>query len=269
MSHAAEYWERRLGEHPGLAEVGFLGFGQPFNEWMYRVRKNVFVREVSRLLPGHPGIPVLDIGSGTGFWAEVWRELGVLRPVLSDLTITATDYLREKYPESRVLQLDITAADAVHRAGEQFEVVTAMDVLFHITAEEGFSSAIANIARLLKPGGFFVFSENVPQRELPRSGTQVNRTLATYRNELERNGLRILRRVPMFVLMNTPLDVKAALVRRIWKLAMVPLQFFPQLGHLYGAGLYPAECVLTRVLKEGPSTELIISQKVQVPCISA
>ncbi len=43
------YWETRLREHYSLAGVGYLRLGRRYNEWMYRVRGDVFDRVVERI----------------------------------------------------------------------------------------------------------------------------------------------------------------------------------------------------------------------------
>ena len=45
------YWEQRLATSTGLEGVGYLGLGQPFNEWMYRVRRWNFKRFVAHHMP--------------------------------------------------------------------------------------------------------------------------------------------------------------------------------------------------------------------------
>ena len=41
------YWEERLGRRPGREGVGHAGLGEGLNGWMYRVRRRVFLRELS------------------------------------------------------------------------------------------------------------------------------------------------------------------------------------------------------------------------------
>lgn len=258
----AQYWEQRLSTLKGLDGVGFIGLGLAFNEWMYRVRRRVFLREVVKITGNSVDGNVLDIGSGTGFWLKVWSSQGAKNLTGSDLTKVATEDLKLKYPQDRILQLDITSPETSKRLNETFNYISAIDVLFHITSDDGFSTAIANISKLLKKNGYFIFSENLPHERKERAVTQVNRTLEKVTGELDGNGLRIVSRVPMFVLMNAPIDSNWKPSNRLWQLFMMPLHFFPVLGHVYGTTLYPFEILLTRLLSEGPSTELVICQKI-------
>src|SRR5689334_17025711 len=71
------YWEQRLERSKGLEGVGYIGLGQAFNAWMYRVRRRTFLHVVSRHMPSRVGKAVLDVGSGTGEYLKRWQELSV------------------------------------------------------------------------------------------------------------------------------------------------------------------------------------------------
>lgn len=72
-SELRDFWENRLEDDWTESGVGYRALGRPFNTWMYRVREEVFLREVGRL--GPRGARVLDAGSGTGFYVDLW-EIG-------------------------------------------------------------------------------------------------------------------------------------------------------------------------------------------------
>ena len=257
----ADYWEKRLTEFRGLDGVGFIGYGAAFNSWMYRARERVFRKQLSSLPLDFSQVNVLDIGSGTGYWVEVWKSLGVNSLTASDITEIASSKLAQRYPEYRVERLDISSAEVPAMLGGTYQAVSAIDILFHITSDEAYSRAISNIGRLLKAGGYFVFTENLPHNPMVRADSQVNRTLDEVSGELRRCGLRVVKRIPLFVIMNTPFDSKWKQAAFAWRLLMRPLRIFPFLGHLYGAVLFPVECFFQGLAREGPSTELVICQK--------
>lgn len=258
---AREYWEKRLLDKWGLDGVGHVSYGRPFNEWTYRIRKKVFLRQVRALPLDFQQVNVLDIGSGTGFWLQVWRSLGVRALTGLDLTEVAVRRLGDKYPDVRVIQQDISDPEALLDKIGQFDVISAIDVLYHITSDRDYCQAISNIAALLKPSGYFIFSENLVHCKAPQEQHFVSRTLDDVTQVLSLQGLRIQRRVPVFVCMNAPVDTSSIVPRFLWRVAMAPVQFVPALGHLYGAALFPLELALTGLLTEGPSTELVICQK--------
>src|SRR5919109_1307398 len=112
------------------------------------------------------GNHVLDIGSGTGFWIEQWRRLGVDSVVGCDFSTRSVTRLRERWGHRAIHQIDITAHDVP--AIGRFEAVSAFDVFFHIVDDAAYARAWRNVASLLRPGGLFVFTENFLRNEPER-----------------------------------------------------------------------------------------------------
>lgn len=78
---------------------------------------------------------------------------------------------------------------------------------------------------------------------------------------MKKTGFTVKVRVPIFALMNTPVDSKSTIIKSIWQLMMMPVRELQFMGFVLGALLYPFEMILTSCLKEGPSTELMICEK--------
>ena len=261
MTTNAKYWEHRLEANWGLHGVGHISYGAEYNRWLYKVRRRVFAREVAALQVDWAKADILDIGSGTGFWIEAWRSLGVRSITGSDLTHTAVDRLRQDYPESQILQLDISEPLKNQLCTKTYDVITAFDVLFHIVDDDDFAAALKNIVRLLRPGGLFIFSDNFLHGAARRAAHQSNRTLDQISLALGCAGLKIHRRAPVFILMNAPIDTRSDFRLLAWRAFMYPVHLLPWLGRVYGSALYPIELCLTRLLTESPSTELMICGK--------
>lgn len=260
------YWEERLGGACTLAGVGYAGLGLPFNRWMYRVRRSVFLREMRRRLPRDRPIDVLDVGSGTGFYVERWRELGVRSIRGSDLTEAAVGHLRERHPGLPFVRLDIGARlDDPAAAGGPYDAISAFDVLFHIVDDDAFRRAFHNVWSLLRPGGLFVFSENFVHGPTQRLRHHVSRSAAEVEAAARAAGFSIERRLPMFVLMNQPVDARTELLRRWWRWLEARLRSDPASGRRLGAVLCPLELALTRVLREGPSSEMMVCRRPPTP----
>jgi SAM-dependent methyltransferase len=254
------YWSTRLEKAFSLDGVGWHGLGEGFNSWTYKVRRRLFARAVGASLTDAQNAVVLDVGSGTGFYVRLWHELGS-RPVLgSDLTGVAVERLRSRYPDDRFVQLDITGELDGVECGS-FDVVSAMDVLFHIVDDGRYARAVKNLAGLLRPGGLLVFSENLIHGAWHRGEHQVSRGIDWIEAQLDDAGLEMVSRQPMFVLMNTPVDSRARWLQRWWRWLTSGLHRWPRLSSLAGAVLYPIELLLTRLVREGPSTELVVCRK--------
>lgn len=253
-----DLWNARLRGNPDEASVGCAGFGRLYNRWLYRVRAHVFHRVVRRLGLDAEELRVLDVGSGTGFYVEQWRRLGVAEVEGLDFSTDGVAYLRRRFPGLRVHLADL-ADPGFDPGGRRFDVISAFDILFHIVDDARYRAALNNLGTCLKPGGVLLLSENFVHRQRPRvSDYHYSRTLA----EIERNmmdaDLILERRYPMFVLMNAPDDSVRPAMRLWWRVVSSVACRNEALGWLAGACLYPFERILVSWLREGPSTELAV-----------
>ncbi len=265
-----QYWESRLREHYSLAGVGFLRLGRRFNEWMYRVRGEVFDRAVAGIdratgdrstVNTWAGAEVLDVGSGTGFYVNRWLRLGA-RVTGLDLTDVAVAELTRAFPAARFVRADIGGEmTGAPLARASFDAASAFDVLFHIVDDAQYAGAFHNIASLLRPGGWFFWSDNFLRHPVERVAHQASRTLSESLRLVEAAGFEVLGRVPMFVLMNYPADTTSRLARWAWTAMVAPATLGEPLGWMLGAALFPLERALLRRVREGPSTELMICRK--------
>lgn len=253
------FWEQRLAADWTESGVGYRALGLPFNTWMYRVRREVFLHAVKTLDMAHATARVLDIGSGTGRYVEWWREAGVRQITGCDLTEAAVERLRRRYVDVPFLRLDIAEAGDALEPGS-FDAVSCMDVLFHIIEDGRYAAALRSIAAALRPGGYFVLSENFLHRPVQRGDRQVNRTLEWIGGALHDAGFEVASRVPMLVLMNAQVDAGAAW-RKLWGGVLRTLTATRPTGWLAGAALYPLERLLVRTLRESPTTELMVCRK--------
>ncbi len=262
-----DYWEQRLTRAPGLDGVGYAGLGRRYNWWLYRLRRHVFLREARRLGLDLATADVLDVGAGNGFYVELWHRLGAPTVTGSDFAPVAIVRLRERFPRDQFVLGDIADVDGDARTA-MYDVISAVDVLFHIVDDDRYAVALRNIARMLRPGGHLVFSDAFLHRPAERAEHQVSRPLRDVEAMLAAAGLEVERRVPMFVLMNYPVDAPRAL-GLLWRVAMTPVRLMPPLGLAVGALLYPLERLLLALLPEGPSTELMICVKRTQPRTTA
>ncbi len=260
MPGARSYWEGRLTDAYSLDGVGWQGLGEPVNRWMYRVRRRLFLRRMRPLVEGHAP-HVLDVGSGTGFYIERWLELGAGSVTGSDITSTAVERLSARFPAQDFRRLDVSA-DVGDLEPESFDAISAMDVLFHITDDDAYERAVRNLARLLRPGGLLVLSENFVHGPALRSTHQASRPLETIESLLRAAGLEPIWRRPVFFLMNGPADSRSRLLRASWGLTTRVLARRPGAGHLLGPLLAPVELALASLRSEGPSTEMMLSRRV-------
>jgi SAM-dependent methyltransferase len=255
------YWESLHVGQSRLAGVGYEGFGQAFNAWMYRVRRPVFLKTVAPFLEGRTDLEVLDIGSGTGFYLDRWRELGVRRVTASDFSEAAVARLRESYADRSALKVDI-GGEPAELPPVQYDAVSIVDVLFHIVDDGRYRRAFDNLGRLVRPGGLLVFSENFLRGARRRvEPVQVSRSLNEIESLLASSGFQPLIRRRMFVLMNAPVDSSSRLHMGVWKVLAKSITLQNWTGAVVGPLLYPLERALVAPSREGPSTELMVCRK--------
>ena len=260
---ARDYWQSRLSQAYSLQGVGYQRLGKSFNQWMYKVRARVFARIAHRLRVDWSRSTVLDVGSGTGFYVEQWHALGVPKVTGVDITSKAVEELGRRFPGDQFIELDISD-EANWRAGGLaggFNAASAMDVLFHIVDDAAYRRAFGNIAALLSPGGWFIWSDNFLHHDTERVVHQASRSLGESEDAVRAAGLEIVERVPMFVLMNYPTDSTSKLARLGWTAMVSPAALADPLGWLVGAALAPIDTWLTSVVRESPTTEIMVCRK--------
>jgi len=263
---ARAYWDRRLGRNWSLHGVGQSRLSHSFNRWGYRVRRNVFLRTVRSLPVDLRQARVLDVGSGTGFYIDLWRRrLGVQDLTGFDIADSAVRQLGERFPDVAFERRDISDED-VADLGEQFDVIDAFDVLFHIVDDTRYRRAFANISTLLRPGGYFIFSEHfvhTKKRRVP-GGHHVSHPLREIKRIVRANGFQIVSRRPMMMFTAWPVDSTAPWRRTLWR-KMAPATTSERWGNVLGAVLYPIDVLLCRMLREGPTVEIMVCRKIGEP----
>jgi SAM-dependent methyltransferase len=256
----AAYWEERLRKHPGITGVGYTSLGKYFNQWQYRVRKHVFRRLIRSLHADWQNAAVLDVGSGTGFYVDLWKDLGVKSLTGSDLTQTAISRLKREFPDVGFVHLDIGDSQVQLRS-DRFDAVSALDILFHIVDDSRYRQALANIGSVLRPRGVFIFSDVLLHGPTQRSVHMVSRSILEVERYLGEANFEIIRRVPLFVLMNHPIDTRSRVRAFLWRLFVYIIRKSEILGQVFGAILYPLELILTATLNESASTEILVCRK--------
>ena len=255
------YWEQRLHHSFTLNGVGCANLGAGYNFWLYRVRRKVFLRKIRALCIDFANSEIVDIGSGTGFYIERWKELGGKNITGCDLTQLSVDNLQKKFPEQKFFQIDIGGDVIPPLNTNEYHAASAFDVLFHIVDDRHYQTAIQNIYSLLRPGGWFVFSDNFLHGESQYTEHQASRNLQEITALVQNVGFDIIERAPMFVLMNDPIDYPHTFYSHILQYMFKLIHKINILGIIIGAILYPIELLLTRYLREGPSTEIMICRK--------
>lgn len=255
------YWDARHTADDSLDTVGWAGLGRAFNGWMYAVRRVVLRRAVRAHVPLTAATRVLDVGSGTGFYLDLWRALGAGHVEGSDYSAVAVERLRRARPSTPIRQLDL-GGDASALPADPYDVVSAMDMLFHIVDADAYARAIANLGRLVRPGGQLVMTENLLAHRVEHGPQQVSRSEEEILGLLRASGFEVVAWIPMFVLLNTPVDSRSRFLHAWWTLLTKVASRHELLGRLAGAAVFPLELLALRLARRGPSTKLLVCRRI-------
>ncbi len=256
-----DYWEKRLNQDFNLNGVGYLGLGKNYNKVLYKIRTRIFLKLLPNLNLKNRSAKILDIGSGTGFYVDFFKKNGFKNVSGSDITEVVVRNLKEKYRNSDFYRLDIGEKNCVIPPNS-FDVITCMDVLFHIIDDERYETALHNIYNFLKKDGYFIFSDCFLRNGEYMAKHVYMRSREKIHSMLEKTSFKIVYTKPMFVLMNEPVDTQNYILKKFFNVIYKLSSFSDTASFIIAHILYPLELTLIAILKEGPSTELMICKKV-------
>ena len=254
-----EFWEKQPNGNYGLHGAGYLALGKNYNSWMYKIRRHIISTKLQKMISNINNVEVLDIGSGSGFYVDIWKQLGVKDVMGCDITSISMEKLKNKSQINGFMEFDISSN--VIPIAKQFDFVTAFDVLSHILEDDKYAKALSNIYDLLKPEGLFVFSEYFVHRKSNQVKFQSIRSLSEINSLLKATGFEILERSPMFYFMNIPIDSDGIMINKLWNSITKIVGKGETFGSLVGGVLSPVELLMISTTKESPSTEIMICKK--------
>ena len=261
------YWEElHAGQHDESG-VGYPNLAVSFNAAMYRglTDQTAWVLRRAGLLDPPPH-RVLDIGSGTGVWVRFWKEHGVAALTGVDLTETAIERLRMRFPADRFEQADV--ADRLPDG--PFDAVSAMSVLLHITDPDRWRSALRNVADVLAPGGFAVLIEPLVVHRwwgppFDERSNSVARPVADWERALAGTGLRLESVRPATVLLANVIDTRSAATFRAWRwywtAVCLGVGRRETVGRAAGALANALDRPLRRIVPTGPTAKVVLLRR--------
>jgi SAM-dependent methyltransferase len=191
-----EFWEQRLETQFDLRGTGETGLPLAYNRACYRLRAEVLTACLARAGFALRGKRVLDVGCGTGFWTEYYLARGADYTGV-DIAQVSVDRLAERFPSGRFVRADVS--DGV--PGGPYDLVNAFDVLYHVTDDARWESALRRLAGALAPGGLLLVTDVFSGRPA-LAEHNVMRPLARYLEVLGAAGLVREDLRPTHVLLN-------------------------------------------------------------------
>jgi len=150
----AEFWEQRLSSQFDLRGTGETGLSLAYNRACYRLRGEVLERALREAGVELAGKRVLDVGCGTGFFTRFYLEHGAQVTGI-DIAPTSIQRLSEQYPGARFILSDVSEV----QLAERYDVVNAFDVLYHITDDARWETALRHLGDAVVPGGALLVTD--------------------------------------------------------------------------------------------------------------
>jgi len=266
-----EYWSNRVTGDGSLANVGHVALGY-YNRFTYPLRLEALSRAVAGLVPA--GCSVFDGGFGEGVYLNYWLRRGSTVVSGVDFSPRAVTSARERHPGLNLRRGDLSSLRDLAGFG-RLDVVTAIDVLYHVVDDAAWAAALVNLLSLVGEGGVFVASDKFPLEGTWQPMPHVRRrSLEMWRCILATQGFEIVRRVPVFVLMDDPITCGShpwlgQVARVQWKGLMKLVRMAAGTPWLHrgiaaavAAVQLPVERLLLRLLAETPNLELVVARRV-------
>ncbi|HYI36552.1 MAG TPA: class I SAM-dependent methyltransferase [Thermoleophilaceae bacterium] len=265
MSYAPErYWtDLHREQREKLSAVGWPALGEGFNRETYKLRLDAARDVLSSARPGS----LLEAAVGVGAYAPLWADLGVGRWTGLDISPEAVADLERRFPQSTFLTADLADAGFASKLEEGgFDLVTAIDVLFHLTDDAQFAAALRNLAGQVRAGGLLVVTGVFLGSANQTAGHVRHRPLAAH-GEAIGPAFELVTRRPVFAILDeaVPVTAKGRALNVAWKLLSGILRVAPasvrdRLGALMVRALRPLDAAL-RPLAAGANLELAVYRR--------
>lgn len=255
------FWEERYSRLD-LTRSGHRDLPEAYNRWLYRRKQAVLKRSLRAMGFDARDKRVLEIGVGTGAYLDFWGRLGVRAVTGLDISHAATEFLRGRHPGSAFFKRDVTEPGLRSDCGADFDLVAALDVLYHVVDDARLEAALRNIADVLQPGGVFAMHDQFLHRPTQPHGYICWRSLADWQKLLGAAGFEIVSRTPIFFGMIQTNDCTspraAARMDALWNRVHPWIHRLPSVS---GAIAYGIDSGLGMFLREGPSMELLLARR--------
>ncbi|MBP6858655.1 MAG: class I SAM-dependent methyltransferase [Candidatus Pacebacteria bacterium] len=128
-------------------------------------QKNVLMPNLIRIVDPKPGMAILDVACGQGYFSRAFAQNGA-DVVASDISAELIEKAQANPSQKNAVEYYVAPADNLSFMGdESMDVVAIILALQNI---ENLQGTFAEAARLLKPGGKLVFVVNHPSFRIPQ-----------------------------------------------------------------------------------------------------
>jgi len=166
------YWIDIHRSLPGsLRAVGHPWLSEALNELKYQSEAEslgMALELAATPLAGKASLKVLDIGTGTGYWAEAIVAWLACQKVTAELTVLdisaeALANVKKRHPEFETIHADLKAVDPSSQRGG-FDLVTSFYCLHHIPRAADFLNGLRFAGRSVASDGLFLLMDPILAR---------------------------------------------------------------------------------------------------------
>lgn len=261
-----DYWDLRYKHSVDLSKSGLLGVGRSFNEWMYKVKSHVFRKSAKKCLR-HLPTPIserriFDVGSGSGFYINEWLKFDNINITGSDISDNSITHLRETFRGIMFHDTDISSFILSSDWWNfRFDIISCMDVLFHIKDDSKYLGALINMQKMLDFKGRIIFTENFVKDRIDVSPHITHRSEDEIYHLFDEANLKIIERKPMLYLMNYPIDRNIdSRLMRFWNKVSCIASVSESWSYIIGMLLYLPELICVNLLSDSPTVEIAIAE---------
>ena len=154
------YWASRLSESYTLSGTGHAHYNEAYNAWLYRAKRRALRAALTELPPvASTRGRALDIGSGTG-WVVTQLEQSGWTADGCDIAPLAVEQLAQSHPTAQFTRWS-WGDGALEELDESRELVTALDVAYHVVDEDEFVAGVEELARVLTTDGHLIVTDGL------------------------------------------------------------------------------------------------------------
>lgn len=264
------FWGKLVSGNRDLSNVGHPSLGK-FNQAAYGFRLSAFRKALSGI--SFPGLQIFEGAFGESFYLRFWQGQGVSKVSGMDISEEAVKAAQKEFPSYQLQCGDLSQAGDFKNFNS-CDVVTAIDVLYHITDDGLWRAAVKNLCGLVKKGGLFIFTEKFPKQKTPQNVPFAKRRpLSEWDALLTSEGFQRIRMIPVFVFMDDPIingehSWLGHLSMAQWRIGTKLVRIFEKwpvfrdaIGLLYAAILFVPEKILLFFLNRTPNLELAVYRR--------
>jgi SAM-dependent methyltransferase len=199
--NAEKYWRARLGKCSDIHGTGLLGAPLAWQRWLYRGKERAYLKLLKRAGVEIRGCQVLDFGCGTGYFENFWEGQGARRADGLDIVPEVIERLQREHPNRKYVCADLSKDPSQLVVFGSPQLVTAIDVLYHIVDDDALLPILRALTSIMEPGAYFLFTDKF--KEVSNCAPHVRfRSLDQWLRVLSEIGLELEDREPVCVVNN-------------------------------------------------------------------